>query len=269
MRRLGPARPRARIAGAACAIALVVFGSVGVAADGSPGSRRSGFEFMTPELQAMQRDDALNSGMLWIKDGEALWNRKAGTADRSCAGCHGAAESTMRGVAARYPAFDAASARPVTLAQRINICRAQRQGGAAFKPESDELLALEGYLAHQSRGQPLAPPVDPRLQPFRERGERLFRQRIGQLDFACSQCHDDQAGKRLGGSTIPQGHPTGYPIYRLEWQGLGSLERRLRGCMSGVRAEPFAYGAPELVELELYLAQRAAGLKIETPAVRP
>ena len=39
--------------------------------------------------------------------------------------------------------------------------------------------------------------------------------------------------------------------------------------MSGVRAEPFAFGAPELVELELYLMQRAAGMPLETPAVRP
>ena len=52
-----------------------------------------------------------------------------------------------------------------------------------------------------------------------------------------------QAGRRLGGSPIPQAHPTGYPIYRLEWQGLGSLQRRLRDCMTGVRAEPFAWGA--------------------------
>lgn len=39
--------------------------------------------------------------------------------------------------------------------------------------------------------------------------------------------------------------------------------------MSGVRAEPFAYGAQELVELELYLARRAKGLPGETPGVRP
>ena len=78
-----------------------------------------------------------------------------------------------------------------------------------------------------------------------------------------------RAGGRLAGATIPQAHPTGYPIYRLEWQGLGSLQRRLRGCISGVRAEPFSYGAVELTELELYLARRATGMKIETPAVRP
>ena len=43
----------------------------------------------------------------------------------------------------------------------------------------------------------------------------------------------------------------------LEWQALGSLQRRMRNWMSGVRAEPFAYGAQELVALELYLAGRA------------
>jgi sulfur-oxidizing protein SoxA len=68
---------------------------------------------------------------------------------------------------------------------------------------------------------------------------------------------------------IPQGHPTGYPLYRLEWQGLGSLQRRLRNCLVGIRAEPYPYGAPELVELELFLMWRARGMTIEAPAVRP
>ena len=77
------------------------------------------------------------------------------------------------------------------------------------------------------------------------------------------------AGRRLAGSTIPQAHPTGYPIYRLEWQSVGSLQRRLRQCQSGVRAEPYSYASDELTALELYLNQRAAGMIIETPAVRP
>ena len=63
--------------------------------------------------------------------------------------------------------------------------------------------------------------------------------------------------------------PTGYPIYRLEWQAVGSLQRRLRGCMSGVRSEPYDYGAQELVNLELYLMWRARGMAVESPAVRP
>ena len=47
------------------------------------------------------------------------------------------------------------------------------------------------------------------------------------------------------------------------------LSRRLRGCMTGIRAQAFSYGSPELVALELYLMSRAAGMPIETPAVRP
>ena len=58
---------------------------------------------------------------------------------------------------------------------------------------------------------------------------------------------------------ITQAHPTGYPLYRLEWQSLGSLQRRLRNCMIGIRAQPYDYGAPELVDLELYLMSRARG----------
>ena len=131
------------------------------------------------------------------------------------------------------------------------------------------MLALEAFVALQSRGRPIAPPADPRLDAARQRDERLYAQRIGQLDFSCAQCHDAQAGRRLGGSTIPQGHATGYPLYRLEWQALGSLQRRLRHCMSGVRAEPYAFGSDELTALELVLMQRAAGLPVESPAVRP
>lgn len=136
-------------------------------------------------------------------------------------------------------------------------------------PESQERLALQAYVAMQSRGLPITPDDDARLAPFREHGRQLYDRRIGQLDLSCAQCHDGLAGGRLGGSLIPQGHATGYPIYRLEWQGLGSLQRRLRNCMSGVRAEPYAYDAVELIELELHLMQRARGMPLETPAVRP
>lgn len=246
------------------ALALVLLAS-GAGAE----ERRSGFDFMSPGTQAMQRDDTANPGMLWVLEGETLWNRPAGTAAKSCAGCHGAAESSMRGVAARHPAWDARNERPVDLAGRIEQCRTGRQGAVPLAPESAELLGLTAYVANQSRGMPVTPDTEPRLTPFRERGEALFSRRIGQLNLSCAACHDDNAGQRLGGAPIPQAHPTGYPLYRLEWQGVGSLQRRLRNCMVGVRSEAYAYGAAEWVELELFLMTRAQGLPVETPAVRP
>jgi len=229
--------------------------------------RRSGFHDMGASTQAMQKDDSANPAMLWVQEGEALWKRAA-SSSRSCASCHGEIAS-MRGVAARYPAWDERLARPVNLGTRINLCRQRHQGLPPLGAEHEQMLSLEAAVAMHSRGMPIAPPRDARLEPFRARGAELFSRRIGQLDLSCAQCHDERAGGRLAASVIPQGHATGYPIYRLEWQAIGSLSRRLRGCMTGVRAEPFAANSVEMVEVELHLARRAMGMAVETPAVRP
>jgi sulfur-oxidizing protein SoxA len=249
-----------------CFLAAIVLSA---RAEIPPGERRSAYEDMSRDNKAMQDDDTANPGMLGVLDGEALWQTKAGAAGKSCADCHGDAKEKMKGVAARHPAFDAAAGRPVNLEQRINICRERQQNASPFGYESRELLALTAYLGLQSRGEPVAPPDDPRLTPFRETGRAAYNQRIGQLNLACVHCHDDNWGKSLAGNKVPQAHPTGYPIYRLEWQSLGSLQRRLRNCMIGMRAEPYAYGAAEYVNMELYLMWRARGMKVETPAVRP
>lgn len=235
----------------------------------APEARRSGYAFMGPDTRAMQDDDTSNPGMLFVLDGEALWGKKTGSADKACADCHGDARRSMNGIAARYPAFDKALARPVTLDQRINLCRANHQQATALPYESRDLLALSAFVAHQSRGVPITAGDDPQVKPFVQQGRDLFMQREGQLNLACTNCHDDNFEKRLAGAPITQGQPTGYPLYRLEWQTLGSLERRLRSCMTGVRAQAYEYGSPELVALELYLMSRARGLPMETPAVRP
>ena len=249
-------------------LALVAV-TAATAAEIASEDRRSGYEFAAPETRAMQDDDSANPGILGVLQGETLWYAKTGTADRSCADCHGDARLSMKGVAARYPAFEPALARPVDLEQRVNRCRTEHQGAEPLAWESADLLALTAFVAFQSRGLPIALRSTAELRPFFDQGSELFHRREGQLNLSCSQCHDDNWGKRLAGSVIPQGHPTGYPVYRLEWQSLGSLQRRLRGCMIGVRAEPFEYGAPEAVVLELYLMGRASGMLLETPAVRP
>jgi sulfur-oxidizing protein SoxA len=240
-------------------------GAAGIA----PQDRRSGYADMSPESKAMQDDDTANPGMLAVLDGEALWNRKTGAAGVSCADCHGDAARSMSGVAARYPAFDFGSGQPVDLEERINLERTGRQKAPPLKYESADLLALSAYVARQSRGEPIAPPDDERLAPFVAAGRAFFNRRQGQLNLSCALCHDDNWGRRLAGNIVPQGHPTGYPLYRLEWQSLGSLQRRLRNCISGMRAETPDYGSPEYVNLELFLMRRAAGMATETPAVRP
>ncbi len=257
--------------GIGLALASVFAASLALAQAGDPrqGPRHSGYHDMGPELRRMQDDDTANPAMLFVQAGETLWQQKAGAAGKACADCHKDAASSMKGVAARYPAIAVGASQPVDLEGRINLCRTTRQQAPALAGESRELLGLTAYVALQSRGQPIAPSDDPRLAPFRSQGAEIYRGRQGQLNLSCANCHEDNAGRKLAGAIIPQGHPTGYPIYRLEWQTLGSLKRRLRNCIFGMRAEPYDYDDPRYVALELHLMERAKGMQLDAPAVRP
>jgi sulfur-oxidizing protein SoxA len=147
-------------------------------------------------------------------------------------------------------------------------CRERRQQAEPLRYESDELLALTAYVAMQSRGMPVNVSIDWQNRGHFEAGRAMFYRRLGQLNLSCAQCHQDNWGKKLGPETISQGHGNVYPIYRLEWQTVGSLHRKFRSCLSAVRAEMLPYGAPEYLDLELFMAWRSGGLPIETPGVR-
>ena len=233
-----------------------------------PDRLKSGSAFLSGDLRALQGDEFANPAMLWVERGEKLWREPAGENDRSCASCHRDAQASMRGVAARYPRIDAASGQLLDLEARINRCRTEHQGAGPLRNESEELLSLAAYVARQSRGTPIAVSIDGPARAHFDAGRALYYRRLGQMNLSCAHCHEANWGKRLLSETITQGHPNAYPAYRLEWQTTGSLERRLRACLSGIRAEMLPYGAPEYLDVELFLAWRAQGLPIETPGVR-
>ena len=143
--------PLRAIAAAALLAAVPALLAAEIPAD----QRRSGYSFMGPDSKAMQDDDTSNPGMLFVLDGEALWNQKLVSAGKACADCHGDARESMKGVAARYPAFDKGLGRPVTIEQRINLELAQREGAPPLAYESRDLLALAAFVANQSRGMPM------------------------------------------------------------------------------------------------------------------
>ncbi|HZD28032.1 MAG TPA: sulfur oxidation c-type cytochrome SoxA, partial [Xanthobacteraceae bacterium] len=78
-------------------LAVVLAGAAASAAEIPLAERKSGYEFMTRETRAMQGDDTTNPAMLWVLDGETLWQRKEGSAGKSCADCHGDARTSMKG----------------------------------------------------------------------------------------------------------------------------------------------------------------------------
>lgn len=231
-----------------------------------PQPLKAGSEFQSSETRAMQADDFGNPGMLWVTRGERLWSQARGEAGNTCQSCHGDARRSMKAVAAGYPKVS--EGRVMSLEQRVNACVTGNQKASALAWESEDLLALTAYVARQSHGSRIDVSVEGPARPVFEQGRRIYFERQGQLNLACTHCHDANWGRTLLAEKVSQGHPADWPAYRLEWQTLGSLQRRLRACYFGVRADLPPFGSPDLLALELYLAARAQGLPLSVPGVR-
>ena len=227
----------------------------------------SGWRFRTDETQALSADDFENPAMVAVEYGLELWETAAGSSNQSCADCHGEPES-MKGLRANMPRWNDAKGKPESLEHIINASITEHQGAEAWKWESPEMLAMTSLIGMQSRGLPMTVQTDGPMAEWIERGKDLYYTRVGQLDMACSQCHEDNYGNMIRADHLSQGMINGFPTYRFKWQGLGSLHRRFSGCMKNIRAQPYKRGSDEFVALEAYLAWRGAGLGIETPAVR-
>jgi L-cysteine S-thiosulfotransferase len=254
----------------ACALAITCATSArgdSAANPYAPAELRSGTTFMAPHLQKQQADDDQNPAMLWVDSGRALF-------ERDCKACH----ADARGLAAKLPrvAIDPATKgeRVATLESQINACQSTRvkdergNSAKAYALESEPLLSLAAYVAFASRGMKQEVAANVTQTASWQRARAMFFAVQGKLDFSCAACHDKLAGKRVRTQAISQGHGVGFPAYRVEWQTVGSLNRRLRACFFGMEAAVPAASDPILAELELYLAWRAQGLPLEAPAVR-
>lgn len=245
-------------------ILIIVFG-LSVMADDKP---RSGYEYLKPATQEMQDDDFSNPGMVTVDRGRKLYHMP-GNNDKSCARCHGEEGSGIdRKKVAQYPIFNAEEERPYTLHEQINFCHEEYQDNVPYVYGCVELVALETYVRHLAKGEPVNVQVTDELEPFHEKGRELYHTRMGRIDMSCSHCHDKYPGRMLRGQILTQGQSNGFPEYRLGSGKVTGLHHRFQECFRSFKADPYELGSDEYINLELYLNARGNGLKIETPAVR-
>jgi L-cysteine S-thiosulfotransferase len=228
----------------------------------------SGNAFLPPGLRKLQDESATSPIALWLDKGRALWADSS--SGPSCQSCHASVES-LKNSAATHPRLAVNGQRLINLEDQIITCSA-RSGRPNSKPEDDDLLALSAALHDAAKGVPIdvrpAPGQAAAWQALLGQGAQRFATRLGRLNLACVHCHEQNVGRQMRTDVVSPGHPTGFPVYRMGWQRLGSLERRLRACYSGVQAVLPPAGAAELRELELYLKVRASGMPIEGPSIR-
>ena len=225
----------------------------------------SGWRFRSAETQVLQEDDFDNPGMVFVDQGIELWEKVDGSEGKACASCHEDV-AEFAGLRTKLPRVD--DGELVTMENLINECRTDRMGAEAWKWSKGKMTAMTALIGLQSRGMAMDVAIDGDAAPFWEKGKELYYTRVGQLDMACSNCHEDNYGVMIRADHLSQGQINGFPTYRLKNAKLNSIHGRFKGCMKNIRATPFAEGGDEFKALELYLASRGQGLSVETPSVR-
>jgi sulfur-oxidizing protein SoxA len=225
----------------------------------------SGWRFRSIETQALQVDDFDNPGMIFVDQAIDLWAKVDGSEGKSCSSCHENVED-FAGLRPTLPRVE--DGELVTMENIINECRTERMGAEPWKWSKGNMTAMTALIGLQSRGMPINVAIDGDAAPFWEKGKELYYTRVGQLDMACSNCHEDNYGTMIRADHLSQGQINGFPTYRLKNAKLNSSHGRFKGCMNNIRATPFKEGGDEFKALELYLASRGEGLVVETPSVR-
>ncbi len=176
-----------------------------------------------------------------------------------------------KGIRQNYPYFDTKSGQVKTLEGEINECRT-KNGEKPLGWKKGDIAAISAYMASTSNGKKLNVkiPRDSRALAAYERGKHHFYAKRGQLNLSCANCHYDNAGNRVRADTLSPalGHPTHFPVYRLKWNGLGTMHRRYGGCNKQVRAKPFKAQSDEYKALEYFHTYMSNGISVNAPSSR-
>ncbi len=227
----------------------------------------SGWVFRSKETQALEADDFVNPGMIFVDQARDAWKAVDGTAGKSCADCHGE-PSSMKGLRATMPKWNDKAGKLYTLEDYINESRVKYMGAKPWKWSGSDMTAMTALISLQSRGEVVNVKTTGPAAAMWKKGKKIYYTRVGQLDMACSNCHEDNFGKMIRADHLSQGQINGFPAYRLKNSKLNSVQARFKGCMKNIRAKPYKVGSDEFRALELYVASRGNGLMIEGPSVR-
>ena len=170
-----------------------------------------------------------------------------------------------------YPRFDAEKGTVETLEQVLNSCRVEN-GLPALDYLGEDMAAIMAFIAMESRGLKtnVLIPDDKRAIAAYDAGKQFFYERRGQLNFACSTCHVESAGRMLRAERLSAaiGHTTHWPVYRGKWERVGTLHKRFQECNVQVRAEQFEAQSEIYRNLEYFLTFMSNGMELNGPASR-
>lgn len=216
-------------------------------------------------------DPFVNSAMDELDKGKQTFAR-AGASGKSCAACHAAPEKVFKTWAAGMPKYEPRMKKVLNVEEFITR-HARATTGADYPMQSPENIALSIYLKNLANGAPFKVDVKSAgAKAAAGRGKDLMQRKIGQLNFACIDCHtaDKGANKWIRGQwlTESKGQVAHFPTWRTSRSEIWDLRKRFQWCNVSIRANELPPDAAEYGDIELYLTFLNNGEKIKVPGIR-
>ena len=169
-----------------------------------------------------------------------------------------------------YPYYDTKRDEIVTIGMAVNECRV-KNGEKPLKYGKGDIAKIIAYLAYKSRGKRINIKIpSANAAKAYEAGKKLFYKQRGYLAISCNECHVKSAGKRIRAEALSPalGSTTEMPVYRIKWGGLGTLQRRLVGCIKDTGSEKPKMQSKPVKELAYFLTYMSNGMKLFGPDTR-
>jgi len=223
----------------------------------------------TPVEKRDNLDPMENPGMWAIDKATVLWKTR-GPDGFACGTCHAKPEAAFKTWAATMPKWEPRLNKVLGVEEFI-YRHAKATTGAGYLMETEENRELSIYLHNLGNGTPIA--VDTTSAEAKaavERGKELANRKLGELNFACTDCHGKSANHWIRGQWLgePKGQYDHFPTWRTSLQAVWDIRQRFQWCQVNIRADELPPDAKEYGDLEIYLASLNNGQKLSVPGIR-
>jgi len=214
-------------------------------------------------------DPMENPGMWALDKAQVLWRVK-GSDGFGCSTCHSDPKAAFKTWAATMPKWEPRLNKVLGVEEFITR-HAKATTGANWLMETDENRAMSVYLHFLANGTPIAVnTTSPDAKAAVERGKMLASRKLGELNFACTDCHSKAANHWIRGQWLgdPKGQYDHFPTWRTSLLAIWDIRQRFQWCQVNIRADELPQDAKEYGDLELYLASQNQGLAENVPGIR-
>jgi sulfur-oxidizing protein SoxA len=215
--------------------------------------------------------DPMENPAMWvIEKAEALWKMR-GPAGFSCNTCHSNPKAEFKTWAATMPQWEPRLNKVLGVEEFITR-HGRATTGLNWLMETEPNREMSVFLHYLANGAPIDVDTESAgAKAALERGEKLANRKLGQLNFACTDCHGKAANHWIRGQWLGEqrGQYDHVPTWRTSRSKIWDIRQRFQWCQVNIRADDLPPDAKEYGDLELYLASLNEGLKLDVPGLRP